>query len=340
MYYKEVINLTTEQFRKILGREVECSNDGSEWLTGKLRGVRTSRCDMDLWRAGIVALYNPVTVYTVEVDGETCEFSQIRPVRKFKEGDKVYAMRGDEGVVEGYTEGGRVCVKVNGITWFCDESALTLKPESFFGGFDLTIETSEGVMPGEMVWMDTDSLFIQEYCAPPIGVAIEKAPETHTAPAFEIGQPVTCPPCDEDSVPIGTVIGFGDDESDVRVQLWNSRDVFEFDENAIVPYEVKKFKEGDVVTPWGLGVLVGEVVEYTDSGHVIIEVEGTGKLAYAENQLEFYEEPEEDYIVVEASMDMTPEEKLEKVKEYAKKLGVDVNEIVGRKGCVGLVVRK
>jgi hypothetical protein len=43
---------------------------------------------------------------------------------------------------------------------------------------------------------------------------------------------------------------------------------------------------------------------------------------------------------LDESSNMEPEEKLEKVKEFAKALGVDVNEITGRKGCIGLVVRK
>jgi hypothetical protein len=92
-----------------------------------------------------------------------------------------------------------------------------------------------GEMPGELVFMDTDSLFVREYCAPPIEVVIEKSPETS---AFEIGQPVIYPVSDENTVFIGIVINFGFDESTVWLQLWNAKDIFEFAEkNAGKPLE-------------------------------------------------------------------------------------------------------
>lgn len=275
----------TTEYTKLVGKEVEASVfDNDDWFKGTLMAVNIDR--VVIFGLAGCTLGEPKTTFEVEADGHRLVVGNVRPVRKFKEGDKVIAMFGDEGTVEGYTDSGRICVKVNGITWVTNEDCVTKKPESFFGGFDFSVRTGV-VTEGSLICVDTDSLFMQEYRDCPVGVAIDLVEETHTAPAFEIGMPVTCPPCDEDSVPIGTVTGFGDDETDVQVQIWGSRDVIEFDEAAIVPY---------IVT--------------------------------------------EEKIEVKASKDMEPGEKLEKVKEFAKELGVDVNEITGRSGCVGLVVRK
>jgi hypothetical protein len=102
---------------------------------------------------------------------------------------------------------------------------------------------------------------------------------------------------------------------------------------------IRKFKKGDRVL-YGVPGEEGTVIGFGDNdSKVWVHLwNPRGIFELAEDILELYEEPEK--IEVRASKDMKPEEKLEKVKEFAKALGVDVNEIVGKKGCVGLVVRK
>lgn len=275
----------TENYENLIGKEVEASVFGDGWFNTTLLKIHPYK---------VVVNCNPIMekvikTFTVEHDGHKSIVGHIRPIRKFKEGDKVYALSGDEAVVEDYSKNGFVWVKIekSGLTYMCHENNLTKRPESFFGGVDFCVETSMGVMPGELVYMDTDSLFIQEYCAPPIGDAVEKAPETYTeAPVrkFKKGNEVVST---RDGYH-GTVVGYQGDRVEVRHDICGS-------------------------VYWGI---------------------------YDESDLEFDEESEDDGTIVEASKDMTAEEKLGKVYEFAKELGVDVNEITGRKGCIGLVVRK
>lgn len=329
-------------YDKYINKEVEASEDGENWFKCILTGINVER--VVNWGFGGPELGEPITTFTVDY---TQTVGHVRPVRRFAKGYKVLAMGGAECTVVGYTSSDRVQINdAGGTEWTCDEDALTLKTESFFRGFDFKIEVAEGVMPGEMIFMDADGLgymLKNENCTAPVGVAIDLEEETHTLPAYEIGQEVTYPPCDKDSVPIGHVVGYGDDVADVQVQIRGSKIVYEFDENAIVPYIAPpKFKPGDMVRIGLEGApMLGVVVGYKNDKKVEVR-QGIGLnatwLTYFEDHLELYEEPEQ--IEVQASKDMEPAEKLEKVKEFAKALGVDVNEITGRSGCVGLVVRK
>jgi len=262
-------------YSKYIGKAVEGSNDGEKWC----KGILTSICIDRRIECGICRA-KPIYAYTLD---HVFTVSQIRPVRKFKVGDKIILGKKNKGVVTGYSKNGMLKVDIDGLgyEWMCEQDKCRFAPEPFFAGLDLqgivNMTVKDKVLPGQLICVAEGA---------PLGfvMGVDFAVKEKPVRKFELGQTVSLIGSTEI---LGTIYH---NSVCPMVKLSDGSGYQSFNQNKLS--RCRKFKCGQNVKLIGTEEYLGYVLNHCGGNDVMVYVEPIDdRITLDKAALELYEEP-------------------------------------------------